>query len=230
MQLLGTLLMLGCLLVGGALLLGSFSELRHALLLWRARRVRAGDLGHGDASVVDVRGQVHLEEPLCAPLSGKSCAQWHLVVSRAPARPGQPRDGLADLLVFQEARPFWVDDGSGRVRVSAPGRAVPLSELKPTREALTRLNQRLEALLSARLGMPAAAWCHQREVTAVETALFAYDEVSLVARRALHPRLAVDPVHITLGRPRVVALRTAMRSVVAAGFAVVFFAVAQWLR
>lgn len=225
-----TLLVFGCVVIGGGLLLGSASEVRHALLLWRARRCAAGSIARTDASIVDVRGRVHLEQPLTAPLSGRSCAQWLVVVSRAAPRPGQGRDGLPDALVFRDARPFWVDDDTGRVRVDVKGRAIPLSEVPSTSRPLERLTPSLDTLISARLGAPAAAWCHQREVTVVERALFAYDEVSLVARRSALPRLTVEPVHITCGRPRVVALRTAMRGVVTAGVAVVFFAIAQWLR
>lgn len=230
MALLFSLLTLGCTLVGGALLWGAVLEVRHALLLWRARRVAAGSMGRTHAAIVDVRGQVHLETPLTAPLSGKSCAQWLLVVSRAPVRTASATDGASDVVVLQDARPFWVDDGTGRVRVSVQGRGIPLSEVKSTSQPLQRLTPTLDALITARVGMPAAMWCHGREVTAVESALFAYDEVSVVARHATHPRLIVEPVHVTLGRPRVVALRTAMRAVVVAGFAVIFFAVAQWLR
>lgn len=230
MQTLLTLLMLGCVAVGGALVLGSLSQVRHALVLWRARRVAAGSIGQTDAAIVDVRGHVHLEAPLTAPVSGRSCAQWLVVVSRAPAKAGQPRDGLSDVVVLQDARPFWVDDGTGRVRVNVKGRAIPLSEVPSTSQPLVKLTAPLAALLTARLHLPAAAWCHQRDVTVVESALFAYDEVSLVARRERGAHLSIEPVHVTRGRPRVVALRTAMRAVVAAGFAVVFFAVAQWLR
>lgn len=230
MHLLLTLLTLGCVVVGGALALGALADVRHALVLWRARRTAAGSIGQTDATVVDVRGRVFLEQPLVAPLTGKSCAQWQLVVSRAPAKPGQHQDGLADLVVLHEARPFWVDDGTGRVLVSAPGKAIPLSEVKAHSEPLAKLNATTDALLTARLHAPAALWCHQRDVTVVESALFAGDEVSLVAKRERGPRLVIEPVHVTLGRPRAVALRTALRAVVVAAFAVVFFAVAQWLR
>lgn len=230
MHLLVAALVLGCVLLGGALLLGALADLRHALVLWRARRTAAGSLGQTDAGVVDVRGRVHLETPITAPLSGKSCAQWQLVVSRAPAKAGQTKDGLADLVVLHDARPFWVDDGTGRVRVSVQGKAIPLSEVKAHSQPLVKLTTTLDALLSARLHVPAAAWCHQRDVTVVESALFAGDEVSLIAKRERGPRLVIEPVHVTRGRPRVVALRTALRATVVAGFAVVFFAVAQWLR
>ena len=230
MQLLLALLMFACVVVGGALLLGALADVRHALVLWRARRTAAGSIGTTDATVVDVRGRVFLEQPLTAPLTGLSCAQWQLVVSRAPAKLGQQKDGLADLVVLHEARPFWVDDGTGRVRVSVQGKAIPLSEVRSKSEPLPRLTATLDALLTARLHVPAAVWCHQRDVTVVESALFANDEVSLVAKRKRGPRLVLEPVHVTLGRPRVVALRTALRAVVVAGFAVVFLAVAQWLR
>lgn len=230
MHLLQSVMMLGCVAIGGALLLGSLSEVRHASLLWRARRCTAGSIARTAATVVDVRGQVHLDQTLTAPLSGLSCAQWLVVVSRAPPGPGQERDGQSDALVFQDARPFWVDDGTGRVRVDVKGRSIPLSEVSSKSTRLERLTAPLAALITARLGSPAAAWCHRRDVTVVESALFAYDEVSLVARCSTFPRLAIDPVHVTRGRPRVVALRRALRAVVTTGMAVVFFAIAKWLR
>lgn len=230
MPVLLTLLMLGCLLVGAALALGALSDVRHALLLWRARRVSAGAIDHAGASVVDVRGRVHADEPLSSPLSAQRCVQWQLVVSRAPVKPGQHKDGLSDVLVLHEARPFWVDDGTGRVRVAVQGRSIPLSEVRSTSQPLVKLTPALDALLSARLPVPPAAWCHQREVSAVESALFVGDEVSLIARRELRARLSIEPVHVTLGRPRVVAMRLAMRAAVVAGFAGIFLAVAQWLR
>lgn len=225
-----TLLMLGCVVLGGALALSALADVRHALVLWRARRVSAGTIDGAGASVVDVRGRVHVDEPLSAPLSAKGCAQWQLVVSRAPVKPGQPNDGLADVVVLHQARPFWVDDGTGRVRVAVQGRAIPLSEVRSTSQPLVKLTPALDTLLRARLPVPPAAWCHQRDVTAVESALFAGDEVSLIARREQRGRLAIEPVHVTLGRPRVVALRLAMRAAVVAGFSGVFFAIAQWLR
>ncbi len=225
-----TILMLCCVVLGAGLALGALSDVRHALVLWRARRTSAGAIDRAGASVVDVRGRVHLEAPLLAPVSAKSCAQWQLVVSRAPVKPGQLSDGLPDVVVLHDARPFWVDDGTGRVRVAVQGRAIPLSEVRSTSQPLTALTPALAALLGARLPVSAALWCHGRDVTVVESALFAGDEVSLIARREHRARLVLEPVHVTLGRPRAVALRLALRAAVVAGFAGVFFAVARWLR
>jgi hypothetical protein len=74
-----------------------------------APRSRIGDVRQG---VVSVQGRVALgEQVLVAPLSGRRCAAFRLAV------PARVLGGDSDPV--SEARPFWLDDGTGLALVEA---------------------------------------------------------------------------------------------------------------
>src|SRR5690349_13402688 len=96
--------------VAGFLGLASALELNHSLMLWRSRRVSAKDLRSESSRIVDVRGKVHAQTPLMAPLTGKACVQFTVVMFRDPKKGvKQERDGYPDVMTFVAASPFIVD-------------------------------------------------------------------------------------------------------------------------
>lgn len=222
----------GCLVVGLGLGLGAVGEARHALRLWRARRTKAGDVGgSGGSSVVEVRGTARATRPLASPLSGTACLQFLVILERAPPT-GRPRDDDPDLLTFVGAAPFIVDDGTGTIAVDLHARRVPVTGVRVQQKPLERLTAPLEKLLATRLGKPGGLWCHGRAVTATEAILVDGAELSVVAART-RPGGApggLEPLHITTGRVRVIALQGLLRATLTAMVAVVLVNVGLWLR
>ncbi len=211
---------------GASLLLGALFEIRHALTLWRARRVSAREL-RGSSGIVDVRGPARAEEPLMGPLTGRSCVQFTVVMERASPKGGVKRDGDPDLITFVAAAPFTVDDGTGRVHVDLRTRRVPITGTSVIRKPLERLTQPLDKLLAVRLHKPGGLWCMNRNVTATEAALLDGTEVSVVARKTADGFL---PLHVTTGRVRVVALQGLMRAGMAVSAAALFLGAWLWVR
>jgi hypothetical protein len=209
-----------CLVVGGGLAVGALVESRHALLLWRARRVRARELDAGadSAGVFEVRGPARAKVPLRAPLTGAACIQFTVILERERPPDGRSPDGDPDTLTFVGTSPFVVEDGTGSLEVDLRTSRAPLTGTRIERKPLARLTAPLEELLAVRLGKPGGLWCHGRAVTATEAALLEGAEVSVVARRSA---AGVRPLHVTTGRVRVVALQGLMRAAIALAVAVV---------
>src|SRR5262245_51930532 len=134
----------------GFLGLASLLELNHSLLLWRSRRVSAKDVRASTDRIVDVRGTVHAQSPLMAPLTGKACVQFTVVMFRDPKKGVKAeRDGFPDVMTFVGMSPFIVDDGTGRIHVDLRENRVPLTGATITRKPLERLTAPLEKLLAA---------------------------------------------------------------------------------
>jgi hypothetical protein len=211
--------------------LAAVGDALHAWSLWRARKVPLREL-MTQTGILELRGRARATNPLMAPLTGKTCVQFTVIVER-----GRPldhefgrrpeRDEHPDMLTFMGASPFVVDDGSGTVTVDPRVTRVPVTGSVVERKPLPRLTAPLEKMLTARLGKPGGLWCAGREVTATEAALLEGAEVSLVARRTPG---TFTPLHVTTGRVRVVALQGFMRAVVVGALAIVLVNVWVWLR
>lgn len=221
-------LAVACLVTGLGLLLGVVVESRHALLLWRARRVFARDLGRGTSpGIVEIHGRARSRSPLTAPLSGAACLQFMVVLERAPPNNGRG-DADPDVVTFVGASPFVVDDGTGKIDVDLHARRVPVTGVRVERRPLERLTAPLEKLLAVRLGKPGGLWCHGRTVTATEALLVDGVELSVIGRSGNDGKLT--PLHVTTGRLRVVALQGFVRATTGAGVAIVLLNIANWLR
>ena len=211
---------------GLALALGAVVEMRHAFFLWRSKRVAVKDIAGG--GIVDVRGAVHAaENPLTAPLTGRACVTFTVIMERAQPKTGQTRDGDPDLITFVGAAPFAVDDGTGKVRVDLREHRVPVTGTDVVKQPLARLTQPLEKLLAARFGKPGGVWCMNRDITATEAVLLEGAEVSVVGRVRAG---ALQPLHVTTGRARVVAMQGVIRAVAALGASGVLLALYGWVR
>lgn len=227
-----TFIAYACLASGAALAFGALMETRHALQLWRSRRVTAGDLGSaggiGIVGIVDIRGRASAEIPLMAPLTGRTCVQFTVIMERKQPKPGVKRDDRPDLITFVGASPFFVDDGTGKVRVDLREMRVPVTGTSVERRPLERLTAPLEKMLHARLGAPGGLWCMNRDVVATEAVLLDGAEVSVVAKRGADG--SVVPIHVTTGRAKVVALQGVIRAGMALGAAAVLIGLFEWLR
>lgn len=124
-----TVLVLG---VAGVILAGLFKPPRESPGVSRSEAVRRvlrhiarrpiAELSDADAAVV--RGHaVAVDEPLVAPLSGRSCIGYHVLI----------RDYLLGEIVVDHARcgRFAVADGTGEVLVSADGLELAATEAPP---------------------------------------------------------------------------------------------------
>jgi hypothetical protein len=209
-----------------ALGLGAFMDAKSAFTLWRARRVAAKDV-RTSSGIVDVRGKISSEQPLTAPLTGRPCAQFIVILERAAPKGGVKRDGDPDLITFVGASPFIVDDGTGRVHVDLRTARVPVTGTDVHKQPLERLTQPLDRLLQGRLHKPGGVWCMNRSVTATEAVLLEGMEVSVVAKKSAD---GFEPLHVTTGRTRVVAMQAMMRAGMASTAAVMLGAVWLWLR
>lgn len=219
-------------LVSGAFLaLGAVVEAWHALSLWQSRPVKVSELSSA-RGIIDLRGRTRAELPLQAPLTGRSCVQFRVVVERKQPRAGQRRDQRPDLITFVGAAPFLIDDGTGQRRVDLRadrgGGRVPVSGSSIERRPLERLTAPLEKLLQARLGAPGGLWCAGRDVVATEAALLEGTEVSVVAR--LGRDGALRPLHVMTGRAKVIALHGALRAGLALGGSALLLLVFLWLH
>lgn len=216
-----------CLASGLALAFGALMEVRHAFRLWISKRIHASD-ARGTSGIFDVRGRVHAEIPLQAPLTGRNCVQFTVVMERKTPRAGQKRDDRPDLITFVGASPFFVEDATGKVRVDLREKRVPVTGTSVERRPLERLTQPLERLLQARIGAPGGLWCMNRDVVATEAVLLDGAEVSVVASRDNAGNF--KPLHVTTGRLKVVAMQLLMRAGMAMCGAAVLVALFQWLR
>ncbi len=222
-----TFLAYSCLASGLGLAFGALLEVRHAFRLWISKRIQAAD-ARGTTGIFDVRGRAHAETPLKAPLTGRSCVQFTVIMERKTPRAGQKRDDRPDLITFIDASPFFVEDATGKVRVDLRERRVPVTGTSVERRPLERLTQPLERLLHARIGAPGGVWCMNRDVIATEAVLLDGAEVSFVASRDAEGN--VTPLHVTTGRLKVVAMQLLMRAGMAMCGAAVLVALFQWLR
>jgi hypothetical protein len=224
------LVALCCLVCALALVLGAIGSVRRGLELWRSRRVRAADLGR-EAGVVEVRGRARADAktgPIMAPLTGRPCVTFTVLVERAAPRDGKKRDEDPDFLTFMAAAPFVVDDGSGQVPVDLTRARVPVTGFDVVvRRPLERLTNPLEKLLAARLHKPGGLWCMNREVAATEAVLLEGAEVSVIARRSGNDVL---PLHVTTGRVKGVALQLFVQAAIALTVGGALLGVWQWIR
>lgn len=227
-----TFLAYSCLASAAALAFGALMEVRHAFRLWISKRVSAVDMRGAaagtHAGIFDVRGRASAEVPLMAPLTGRTCVQFTVIMERMQPRAGQKRDDRPDLITFVGASPFFVEDTTGRVRVDLRDKRVPVTGTSVERRPLERLTAPLERLLQARIGAPGGLWCKDRDVIATEAVLLDGAEVSLIAKRDEDG--TITPLHVTTGRTKVVAMQLLMRAGMAMSGAAILVALFQWLR
>ena len=162
-----------------------------------------------------------------APLTGRTCVQFTVIMERRQPRSGQKRDDRPDLITFVGASPFMVDDGTGKVRIDLRQQRVPITGTSVEKKPLERLTAPLEKLLAARLGVAGGLWCMNRDVVATEAVLLEGAEVSVVARATAD---GLRPLHVTTGRAKVVALQGVIRAVLALVGAGLLVALSAWLR
>jgi hypothetical protein len=203
--------------------LGGVLETKHSIVLWRSKRVMARDLG-AVSGIFDVRGAVHASTPLTAPITGRSCVQYTVVVERAH----KGSDGDPDLITFVDAAPFSVDDGTGRVHIDLRMHRIPVTGASIVKKPMERLTQPLERLLALRLHKPGGLWCTGRDVVATEAALVDGTEASVVARKGKDGLIV--PLHVTTGRPLVVAMQGLTRAGVAFIVSALLAGVWLWLK
>jgi hypothetical protein len=96
------------------------------------------------------------------------------------------------------------------------------------KQPLERLTQPLEKLLAMRLHKPGGLWCTGRDVVATEAALVDGSEASVVAKKGADG--LVVPLHVTTGRPLVVAMQGLTRAGVAFIASTVLAGVWLWLK
>jgi hypothetical protein len=212
---------------GAFLAFGAIHEALHALRLWRSRRVPVSELT-SSTGIVDLRGTARAEVPLMAPLTGRSCVQFTVVLERKQPRGGQKRDHRPDLITFIGTAPFVIDDGTGRMRVDLRDQRVPVTGASVEKRALQRLTAPLDKMLHARLGAPGGLWCVGRDIVATEAALVQGTEVSVIAKLARDG--AVTPLHVLTGRAKVVALHGALKAALALSGAAALLFIFELLR
>jgi hypothetical protein len=222
-----SLLAMTCLASGATLALGALLEGRHAIQLWRSKTIAARDVATA-TGIFDVRGSVVARAPLQGPLTGRPCVQFVVVMERKQPKRGQKRDGEPDLLTWIESSPFTLDDGTGKLHINLADQRVPVTGTSIIKQPLERLTAPLERMLHARLKKPGGLWCSGRDVVATEAALENGAEASVVAKKS--PAGDLVAVHVTTGRPRVVAMQGLTRSGMAASGALILGALWMWLR
>lgn len=102
--------------------------LAHVDQIPAAAAQRLGDLGLGDAVAgvpVAVSGVVACDEPLTAPVSGEKCAAYRLEAEVATKASGSAWHAAPP---EERSVPFWLVDGSARVRVLPEGARLLFSE------------------------------------------------------------------------------------------------------
>lgn len=104
----------GATLVGGVLAANSFSTAR---LLGATGPTPMAELS---ARLHEVRGTLEAEESRVAPLSGRTCVFWRLLVEE------QRRTRWDTVLEQRDGAPAFLDDGTGRVRID-PREAEPVA-------------------------------------------------------------------------------------------------------
>lgn len=137
------------LMAGLGLLVAAHFENREAPLKRRMRKLPLADSIANTPENQDVRvsGTLHYvegKEPLIAPLTGRPCAAWHVLVGRR-AGVSQEWDPLAE---DQNSIDFILEDGSGRALVSGANISMMLSLDFSTKPGPA--SERLEAFLRER--------------------------------------------------------------------------------
>jgi hypothetical protein len=160
----------------------------------RLRRHLAGlaesPLSEGPTGFVLVRGQVALESPLVAPLSGRPCAGFRLEVRR---------NGPATLAAIDERRSFRLVSGGVTARLCDSERAT--WDLSVVTERAVAPEEPLTANLAALLARsPEAAWLRRcgEPLVLIERALVAGQECFVIgsARHARPAELAEAAVEL----------------------------------